>query len=334
LPENTKCRLKCHIEKGVSNMKTIAINDFGGRDKLQLIDLPVPEVREGEILVKVNAAGVNPVDWKIREGYIKDLFPYEFPIILGWDAAGIVEQTGPEMTRFKEGDEIFAYCRKPIVHGGAYAEYIVLQEEHAAIKPKNITFEEAASIPLAALTAYQSLFKAAKINQGETILIHAAAGGVGGFGVQLAKDHGAVVWATASGGNKEYVIDLGASQVVDYTQEDFGEAIRSQYPDGVDVVFDCVGGEVLQKSAEIVKEGGRRITIVDDHTGLSRTDIHKEFVFVAPNSAQLTELALMVEQGRLRTHLSQVFPFGLEETRKAHELSESGHIRGKMVLVL
>jgi NADPH2:quinone reductase len=315
-------------------MKAIAISEFGGPDKLQLIDLPAPEVKEAEILVQVKAAGVNPVDWKIREGYIKDLFPYEFPIILGWDAAGIVEQTGPRVTRFKKGDEIFAYCRKSTVHGGAYAEYIVLQEEHVAIKPKNISFEEAASIPLAALTAYQSLFDAARLQPGETILIHAAAGGVGGFGVQLARETGAVVWTTASSGNQEYVQSLGASQVVDYTQEDFRKPLRSQYPDGVDVVFDCVGGEVLEKSAEIVREGGRLISIVDDPTDLARTDIHKEFVFVAPNSAQLTELAQRVEQERLKTHLSQVFPFGLDEARKAQELSESGHTRGKMVLVL
>jgi NADPH2:quinone reductase len=315
-------------------MKAIAINEFGGRDKLQLIDLPVPEVVEGEILVQVKAAGVNPVDWKIREGYLKDLFSHQFPVILGWDAAGLVEGVGNGVTRFKSGDEIFAYCRKPIVHGGAYGEYILLKEEHAALKPKNISFEEAASIPLAALTAYQSLFDAANLQPGETILIHAAAGGVGGFGVQLARGHGAVVWATASSRNKAYVQDLGASQVVDYTQENFGKAILSQYPAGVDVVLDCVGGEVLEKSAEIVKEGGHLISIVDDPTGLVRDDIHKEFVFVAPNSTQLTELARMVEQGRLKTYLSQVFPFGLEEARKAHELSESGHTRGKMVLVL
>jgi NADPH2:quinone reductase len=315
-------------------MKAIAINEFGGRDVLQLLDLPVPEIKPGEILVKVKAAGVNPVDWKIREGYIKDLFPYEFPIILGWDAAGIVEQAGPEVTGFREGDEIFAYCRKPTVQGGAYAEYIVLEEEHLAIKPKNISFEEAASIPLAALTAYQSLFDAAKISPGETVLIHAAAGGVGGFGVQLAKDHEAVVWGTASARNTEYVQDLGAARVVDYNQGDFCDSVRSEYPDGVDVVFDCVGGEVLPKSAEIIKHGGRLISIVDDPSGLARSDIHKEFVFVAPNNTQLTKLAGMVEQGRLKTHLSEVFPFGLEDAKRAHEISESMHTRGKMVLVL
>jgi NADPH:quinone reductase-like Zn-dependent oxidoreductase len=322
------------MKKGVLDMKAIAIHEFGGRDKLQLMDLPLPEMKEHEILVKVRAAGINPVDWKIREGYLKDLFTHEFPVILGWDAAGVVEGVGNGVTRFKQGDEIFAYCRKPIVRGGAYAEYIALEEAHAADKPENITFEEAASIPLAALTAYQSIFDAAKLQPEETILIHAAAGGVGGFGVQLAKDHGAVVWATASGRNKKYVQDLGASQVVDYTQVNFGDAVLSRYPDGVDVVFDCVGGEVLHKSAEVIKEGGRLITIVDDPTGLARNDIHKEFVFVAPNTAQLSDLARMVEQGRLKTHLSQVFSFGLEEARKAHELSESMHTQGKMVLVL
>ena len=221
-----------------------------------------------------------------------------------------------------------------MVQGGAYAEYIVLEEEHAAIKPKNISFEEAASIPLAALTAYQSLFDAAELQSGETVLIHAAAGGVGGFGVQLAKDRGATVWGTASGHSSEYVKDLGGDRVVDYSQVDFREAVRSEYPDGVDVVFDCVGGEVLQKSTDIVKKAGRLISIVDDPSGLARSDIYKEFVFVAPNSAQLTELARMAEQGRLKTHLSQVFLFGLEEAKKAHELSESGRTRGKMVLVI
>jgi NADPH:quinone reductase-like Zn-dependent oxidoreductase len=315
-------------------MKAIAIKEFGGRDKLQLMDLPLPEINPGEILVKVKAAGVNPVDWKIREGYIKDLFPYQFPIVLGWEAAGIVEAAGPEVTRFKEGDEIFAYCRKPIVQGGAYAEYVVLEEEHAAIRPQNISFEEAASIPLAALTAYQSLFDAAKLQPEDTVLIHAAAGGVGGFGVQLARDRGANVWGTASGHNRKYVQDSGADRVIDYTQIDFRQAVRSEYPGGVDVVFDCVGGEVLEKSADIVKKKGRLISIVEDPAGLGRADFQAEFVFVAPNRAQLTELAHMVEQGRLKTHLSQVFPFGLEEARRAHELSESGHTRGKMVLVL
>ena len=315
-------------------MKAVAISEFGGQDKLQLMDLSVPEIGNREILVRVKAAGVNPVDWKIREGYLKDLFPHQFPVILGWDAAGIVESVGQEVTRFKKGDEIFAYCRKPVVQGGAYAEYIALEEEHAALKPKNSSFEEAASIPLAALTAYQALFDAARLQSGETVLIHAAAGGVGGFGVQLAKDRGAIVWGTASERNTEYTLELGADRVVDYTQADFREAARSEYPDGVDVVFDCVGGEVLKRSAAIVKKGGRLISIVDDPNQLDVAGIDSEFVFVAPNHSQLSELSQMFEQGRLKTYLSEVLPLGLQEARRAHELSESGRTRGKMVLVV
>ncbi|UCG14643.1 MAG: NADP-dependent oxidoreductase [Deltaproteobacteria bacterium] len=313
-------------------MRAVAINEFGGREKLLLMDLPVPEIQGNEILVRVKAAGVNPVDWKIREGYLKNLFPHEFPVILGWDAAGIVEKVGSQVSRFRQRDEIFAYCRKPVIQGGAYAEYIVLEEEHCALKPKNVSFEEAASIPLAALTAYQAVFDAAKLQSGETILIHAAAGGVGGFGVQLAKDRGAIVWGTATQGKHEYVRKLGADRVIDYTQVNFCDVVRSEYSDGMDVVFDCVCGEVLDRSGEITKKGGRLVTIVEDPGGLGRTDISTEFVFVAPNSAQLTELAQMFEQGRLKTHLSEVFP--LDEAQRAHELSESMRTRGKIVLVI
>ena len=315
-------------------MKAIAIRDFGGRDKLEQMDLPVPEVGNEEVLVRVKGAGVNPVDWKIREGWLKELFPYRFPLIPGWDAAGIVERIGPGVTRFRIGDEIFAYCRKPVVQGGAYAEYITLTEEHLAFKPRNTPFTEAAGIPLTALTAYQALVDAARIKPGERVLIHAAAGGVGGFGVQIAKDRGALVWGTAGSRNGDYVRSLGAERVIDYTREDFRKVVRSAYPDGVDVVFDCVGGDVLRESVEIVRKGGRLISIVDnlDDGGPGRADISFEFVFVAPNSTELSELGQMVEEGRLRVHLQEVLP--LEAAAKAHELSESRHTRGKIVLVV
>ena len=313
-------------------MKAIAIREFGGRDKLERMDLPIPEAGKGEILVRVKAAGVNPVDWKIREGRLKDRFPYKFPLVPGWDAAGVVEKVDQGVTRFKPGDEIFAYCRKPVVQGGAYAEYIVLSEEHLALKPKNTSFTEAAGIPLASLTAYQALVDAAKVKAGERVLIHAAAGGVGGFGVQIARDRGAVVWGTASRRNEEYVRSLGAERVIDYTRDDVGRAVRSVYPDGVDVVFDCVGGKVLKKSAELVRKGGRLISIVDslDEQSLRQRDIRFEFVFVAPNAVELKAIEEMVEQRRLRVHLSKVLP--LADAREAHELIESGHTRGKIVL--
>jgi len=315
-------------------MRAMAIREFGGRDKLERMDLPVPEVAEGDVLVRVKAAGVNPVDWKIREGRLKDLFPHRFPLIPGWDAAGIVERIGPGVTRFRVGDEIFAYCRKPVVQGGAYAEYIALTEEHVALKPRNTTFAEAAGIPLAALTAYQALVDAAKVKSGERVLIHAAAGGVGGFGVQIAKDRGAIVWGTAGSRNEGYVRSLGAERVIDYTKDDFRKVVRSAYPDGVDVVFDSVGGDVLKKSVEIVRKGGRLISIVDslDEGSLGKTGIRFEFVFVAPHAKELSEIGQMVEQGRLKVHLEEALP--LEAAAKAHELSESRHTRGKIVLVV
>ncbi len=313
-------------------MKAIALREFGGRDKLERMDLPIPEVGKGEILVRVKAAGVNPVDWKIREGWLKDRFPYKFPLVPGWDAAGVVEKVGQGVTRFKAGDEIFAYCRKPVVQGGAYAEYVVLSEEHMALKPKNTLFTEAAGIPLASLTAYQALVDAAKVKAGERVLIHAAAGGVGGFGVQIARDRGAVAWGTASSRNEKYVRGLGAERVIDYTRDDFGKVVRSVYPDGMDVVFDCVGGQVLKQSAEIVRDGGRLVSIVDslDEQRLRQRDIRFEFVFVAPNATELSAIGEMVEQRRLRVHVSKVLPLAF--AREAHELIESGHTRGKIVL--
>jgi NADPH:quinone reductase-like Zn-dependent oxidoreductase len=323
------------VDKGGGvTMKAIAIREFGGRDKLERMDLPVPEVGNGEVLVRVKGAGVNPVDWKLREGWLQDRFPHRFPLIPGWDAAGIVERIGPGVTRFRVGDEIFAYCRKPVVQGGAYAEYITLTEEHMAFKPSNTTFTEAAGIPLTALTAYQALVDEAGIKSGERVLIHAAAGGVGGFGVQIAKERGALVWGTAGSRNGDYVRSLGAERVIDYSRDEFRKVVRSAYPDGMDVVFDCVGGDVLKKSVEIVRKGGRLISIVDtlDEGSLGRVDIRFEFVFVAPNSKELSELGQMVEQGRLKVHVEEVLP--LEEAAKAHELSESRHTRGKIVLVV
>ena len=313
-------------------MKAIAIRGFGGRDKLERMDLPIPEAGRGEVLVRVRAAAVNPVDWKIREGWLKDRFPHKFPLVPGWDVAGVVGKVGEGVTRFKAGDDVFAYCRKPVVQGGAYAEYILLSEEHLGLKPKNTSFTEAAGIPLASLTAYQALVGAAKVKAGERVLIHAAAGGVGGFGVQIARDRGAVVWGTASSRNEEYVRDLGAERVIDYTRDDFGKAVRSVYPDGVDVVFDCVGGEVLKKSIEVVRKGGRLISIVDspDEQSLRQRDIRFEFVFVAPNAVELKAIGEMVQQRRLRVHLSKVLP--LADAREAHGLIESGHTRGKIVL--
>ncbi len=315
-------------------MRAIAIQEFGGRDNLQLMDLPIPAVGAQEVLIRVKAAGVNPVDWKIREGFLRDLFPHEFPIILGWDAAGVVEKIGSEVTGHRVGDEVYAYGRLPVVHNGSYAEYIALPANIVAKKPVSLSFEQAASIPLAALTAYQSLFDAGGLQSGETVLIHAAAGGVGGFAVQLAKQHGATVIGTASPRNHDYLRGLGADRVIDYLTQDFRQVIREWYPSGVDLVYDCVGGDVLEQSVEILSSTGRLITIAEPAQAetMKAQGLNVQFVFVAPNTRQLEELANMADQGLLHTHVSGTFP--LEAAVQAHEILEAHHVKGKLVLTL
>lgn len=312
-------------------MKAIAFHGFGNQDVLKLIDLPIPEAGPGEVVVKVRAAGVNPVDWKIREGYLRDALPHKFPIVPGWDMAGHIESTGPGVTRLRAGDEVFAYCRKPVVQLGSYCEFMTLPEQSVALKPVTVSFEEAASIPLAGLTAYQALFDCADLRAGETVLVHAAAGGVGGFAVQLAKDRGAIVIGTCSADNAAYVKSLGADLVVDYTRKDFRQEIRASFPSGIELVFDCVGGETLERSQEILKPHGRLISIVDSAPAFKiRSDISFQYVFVQPDASQLKILADMVEEKRLATSISAVMP--LEEAKQALTISQSGKVRGKIVL--
>jgi len=315
-------------------MKTIAIQEFGGRDKLQVMDLPIPPVGPQDVLIRIKAAGVNPVDWKIREGFLREVLPHEFPIVLGWDVAGIVDKVGENVTDRRVGDEVYAYCRLPIIHWGSYAEFMALPANNVAIKPSSLWFEHAASIPLAALTAYQSLFEAGQVQNGETILIHAAAGGVGGFAVQMAKYRGATVIGTASPSNHDYLRGLGVDRVIDYSAQDFRQVIREWYPAGIDLVFDCVGGDVLEQSVGLLNSTGRLITIVEpaQAESLKRQGANVTFVFVAPNTLQLDELTKMVDDGHLHTHVAGTYP--LEDAAHAHEVLERHHVRGKLVLTV
>lgn len=315
-------------------MRAIAVNEFGGRDNLRLVNLPVPEIGENDILIEIMAAGVNPVDWKIREGMLRHRIPHEFPLVPGWDAAGVVVKAGPNARLFSEGQEVYAFCRKPVVRDGTYAEYVSVPQDCAALAPRNMSFEEAATVPLAALAAYQSLFDSAMLAPGETVLIHAAAGGVGTFAVQLARDKGANIIGTAGARNHEYLRSLGASAAVDYNSRDFRDAVREFHPGGVDVVFDCVGGDTLARSADVLHKDSRIVSIADPYgvRELKKNGRRCEFVFVEPNHEQLSELTRMIEAGRLGTHIAAAFP--LEDAAKAHELSESRHVRGKIVLTV
>jgi NADPH2:quinone reductase len=315
--------------KGV--MRTIAINHFGGLEVMKEMELSKPTPKSNEILVKIRIAGVNPVDFKIRKGLLQGRMPNEFPIVLGWDGSGTVEEVGSEVKEFRKGDEVFAYARKEVIHDGTYGEYIALEARHLALKPPSLSFEEAAAIPLSGLTAYQSLFESLKLKAGEKILIHAGAGGVGGYAIQLAKNAGAWVITTASGKNHNYVKDLGADEMIDYTKEDFVPVLRRRYPDGIDVVFDTVGGAVQKKSAEVLKRGGALTSVLAlDQEYLQGKGVVPGYVFVRPDARQLSELGRLAEGGKLKVLITQVLP--LEKAAEAHRLLEKGHGRGKLVL--
>lgn len=313
-------------------MRAIAIRQYGGRDRLELMDLPTPEPATGEIRLRVHAAGVNPVDWKIREGRVHARLPGAFPLIPGWDAAGTVDACGPGSTLFRPGDAVFAYCRKPVIQHGTYAEFVCIPESFAATKPSKLSFEEAAAVPLAGLTAYQSLVEAAGLRVGDKVLVHAAAGGVGGFGLQIAKILGAYVIATAGSKNQAAVRALGADDVIDYTSADFVEAVRLRHPQGIDIAFDTVGGEVQSRSALVLRKAGTLVSILalQDEAALRAKGIETRYVFVAPSAAQLGILGRWADAGVLKVPLAEVLP--LAQAARAHELSESGHVRGKIVL--
>jgi len=313
-------------------MKAIVINEFGGREKLIHTDIPPPQPAEGEVLVRIKAAGVNPVDWKIREGLIKDLLPYEFPIILGWDLAGVIEETGYSVKRFAVGDKIFTYGRRPVVQQGTYAEYTALPESYITSCPASLTFEESASIPLAALTAYQAVYDAVQLQEGQSILIVGASGGVGGFAVQFANLIGARVIAVASEKNHPYLQSLGAEHAISYTRGDIYEQFKLNFPTGADVVFDLIGGETLKNIGSCVRAGGKIVSITEDpqpHLPPEK-NIQSHFVFVEPNVKQLHHISELVDSGKLKTHLSSVY--SLAEVQKAHAEMETGHTRGKIVL--
>lgn len=306
-------------------MRAIGIHEFGGRDKLQLLELPEPKVPPDFVKIRVRAAGVNPVDWKLREGRLQPRFPVTFPVVPGWDAAGVVDEVGPAVTDFSPGDEVFAYCRKHFIGEGTYAEFVSVPDAYVASKPESLSFEQAAAIPLTGLTAYQALFLAAGLTAGERVLVTAASGGVGSFAVQLALDAGAEVIGVASEEHRDRVLELGAYEVIDRSG-DVVAAVRELVPDGVDVGFDLYGDERL---GEAVRDGGRLVSIASPPTYRDR-GVVPLYLFVRPDGEQLEELAALADDGRLVVDLAEVL--ALEEAARAHELSEAGHTRGKLVL--
>src|SRR5579859_2355341 len=305
-------------------MKAITIHRFGGPEVLHYEETPTPTIAPGEVLVKVQAIGVNPVDWKTRAGHGVRPEEERFPLILGWDISGVVAASAaPD---FQPGAEVFGMVRFP-AFGAAYAEYVAAPAAHLAHKPPNISHAEAAATPLAALTAWQALFEAGNLQPGQRVLIPGAAGGVGHLAVQLAKWQGATVIGTASAHNRAYLESLAVDQVADYTPPGFAEAIAP-----VDLVFDTVGGATTAQLYRFLKPGGALVSILHqaDPTAAAAVGATATNILVRPVAEHLAAIATLLATGRLKTVIAAVFP--LHEAHKAHELSESRHARGKIVL--
>ncbi|WP_125264632.1 NADP-dependent oxidoreductase [Streptomyces alboflavus] len=305
-------------------MKAISYRAYGGPDVLEYGDVRDPKVGPDSVLVKVRAAALNPVDHKCREGYLDAVLDAVFPVIPAWDVAGVVVQPGAAAPEFAVGDEVIGYVREDFLSRGTLAEYVAAPVRTLARKPRNLTFEEAAGLPLAGLTAYQVITKALSVTDGDVVLVHAAAGGVGTFAVQLARHAGARVIGTASERNHAYLRDLGAEPVV--YGDGLGGRVRALAPEGVDAAFDTIGGDTLKLSADLLAPGGRLASIADG----SVIALGGQYCFVRPDAADLTRLTELVEQDVLTAHVQETFP--LERAADAFRVLEEGRTRGKIVV--
>ena len=305
-------------------MKAVRIHDFGGPEALRLEDLPRPEPGPREVLIRVMAASVNPVEYKIRQG---GYLPKEaLPLTLGRDVAGVVEAVGVEVAKFRPKDDVYAMLDRS--HGG-YAEYVVEAMENCAVPPGRLDFVQAAAVPLAGLTAWQGLFDHGHLTAGQRVLIHGAAGGVGHFAVQFARARGAEVIATCSGEDAAFVRDLGASQVIDYHAERFEDGVRD-----VDLVFDLVAGETQDRSWAVLKDGGALVSTLKEPDPAKAAAKHARGVhyMAHPSGAQLAEIAQLIEAGEVDPTIDRVFP--LDAAAEAERKLETEHVRGKVVLDL
>lgn len=308
-------------------MRALVTHQWGDPEELRLEEIPRPQAGEGEVLVRILAAGINPVDWKTRRnGGLMKSRGIEPPVILGWDISGVVESLGPGVEGLAVGDEVFGLVGFPKAVGG-YAEYAAVPADHLARKPANISHADAASLPLVALTAHQA-FELAGLAEGQLALVHAAAGGVGSIAVQLAKARGARVAGTAGPANQEFLRELGVDIPIDYTTTDFAEVLSD-----VDVVLESQGGDVRQRSWGVLRKGGVMVSILgplpqEDAEAHGVRGLH---MLVHPDGGQMQYIADLIASGALHAVVQETFPF--ERAADAHRAAESGHTRGKLVLI-
>jgi NADPH:quinone reductase-like Zn-dependent oxidoreductase len=306
-------------------MKAIRIHEFGGPDVLELEETEIPQIKADEVLIKVYASSVNPVDSKIVAGEAQEKFPTKFPLIIGWDVSGVIEQAGNQVRQFSIGDAV--YGRPFPTQNGAFAEYVVIKAAEIALKPKSIDHLQAAAVPLAGLTAWQGLFKFGKLEKGQKVLIHGASGGVGSFAVQFAKWKGATVIGTASASNLTFIKQLGADEAIDHDNQRFEDEVKD-----VDLVLDLIGGETQQRSLEVIKPGGRLVTTIMPQFKAEAKEKHIILDgFTAQSYADdLEQIADLIDNGLVSPVVSAVL--SLEDAAKAEQMSMQGHTRGKIVI--
>lgn len=330
-------------------MKAVLADEYGGPEVLQIEDVPAPRVGPNGVLVQIHASSVNPIDWKLRKGLLAPLWKLRFPVIWGCDCSGVVSEVGSAVTLFKPGDEVYGFKHGKVAetYRGTYCEYAVLPENTIAKKPRNLTHEQAAAVPLAAVTAWQSLSNLGKLKPASRVLIHAGAGGVGVFAIQIAKAFGAMVAATAGTGNQDLLRELGADLPIDYTRERVEDKLS-----GYDIALDGVGNSVWKSSFKVLRFGGRLVTLTvpipHDRAGRLRffgsalagiaggklrgwmTGKRLLITAVKPRGGDLEKITGLIEAGKIRPIIEKVFP--LEQIADAHRLSEIGHARGKIVI--
>ncbi|CAJ37679.1 predicted NADPH:quinone reductase (alcohol dehydrogenase superfamily) [Methanocella arvoryzae MRE50] len=306
-------------------MKAIRYHSFGGPEVLRYEDVPKPEARSGEVLIRVKATGVNPIDWKIRAGYMKEFFQKMLPLIPGGDVAGVVEAAGPGVTDFKEGDEVYGWLGTG--KNGTYAEYVAADAQAISLKPKSLDFVQAAGIPLAALVAWQTLFDTADLKFGQTVLVHGASGGIGHLAVQLAKWKGAKVIGTASTRNQDFLREIGTDMVIDYQKARFEDMVRN-----IDVVLDTQAGDTQRRSYRVLKKGGILVSTlgIENPDEAAKYGVRAVGFINHPDGGELKQIADLIDEGKLKPTISTVMP--LKDAARAHELSQTGHSRGKIVL--
>ncbi|SFB21302.1 NADPH:quinone reductase [Lentibacillus halodurans] len=308
-------------------MKAVVIHQYGGTDQLVEEEVPNPVIADDQVLVELHATSVNPIDWKVREGYLQERLPFKFPIILGWDAAGVIVEVGNHVSGFSAGDRVFA--RPDTTEKGTYAEYAAVDENLLAIIPEKISFEEAAAAPLTGLTAWQCLVDFSDIKENDKVLIHAGSGGVGSFAIQIAKSFNAYVASTASAKNEAFLEELGVDRFIDYQKEDF-EDIMDDY----DIVLDTMGGDIQNKSFNVLKKGGKLVSIAqppNEEIAASK-GVKAGFLWLEPDGKQLARLGELMEKGDVKAYIGHTFQFSEEGMREAHKLSETHHAKGKIVI--